>query len=73
MEIKNSIEWFETLPEPYKSKAIRNHYNPEIGYRTHLFNSLGEALWSGSFEWRRSPEGYRFWEDCYITFVNKKY
>lgn len=49
--------WFDTLPEPQRSKAKVNTTGWMLGKEV---NSLAEALTEG-FNWRNSKEGHDYW------------
>lgn len=49
------LEWYEQLPEPYRSQAIEN-YAGEI----EVAKSLKDAICYG-FLWRKTPQGHWYW------------
>lgn len=51
--MKTIKDWFEELPEPYRSEAINNIRKSEA-------NSLSDALDIG-FDWGRTKQGYEYW------------
>ncbi|ADF42363.1 hypothetical protein S-CBS2_gp007 [Synechococcus phage S-CBS2] len=60
---KTPEEWFEQLPEPYRSQAIANRTIDsvvDIGEA----HSLTEAFTVG-FIWKNTPEGSNYWEKVY--------
>ena len=59
--MKKVKDWFEELPEPYRTQAIENSTKEELNC---IEESLTNAL-SGSFFWFSSPQGQKYWGDLY--------
>lgn len=53
--MKTTKEWFETLDEEYRDKALKNMTSPEAKH----FSLLGAI--SNGFDWNNSIEGSQFW------------
>jgi hypothetical protein len=62
MESKTIKEYLETLPEPYRSQALKNTYKIHLDEAGK--DSVGHALKSAFF-WESSPEGHDYWENFY--------
>lgn len=60
---KTILQWFETLPEPAKSKAISNTMKSILNsHEPSLESSISRA-----FPWCITPEGHEYWDyvlDC---------
>jgi len=57
--MKTVIEWFDTLPEPYKTQAINNT-------KLHLLKTFDESLIDAiksSFTWHSTDQGHDYWFD----------
>jgi hypothetical protein len=53
--MKTIKEWLETLPEPYRSQALKNGI--DMGKeRSSLFKAINSA-----FVWSNSKEGFDYW------------
>lgn len=72
---KTALEWFNELPEPYKSQAIENATNyshsddvdSEITLSMqHYF--MSEAITS-SIHWSITPQGHQYWNDLYDEYI----
>jgi len=55
--MKPILTWLQSLPEPYREKAVKNCKYPDDPAPT-----LGSAL-SAAFRWAESPEGLVYWGD----------
>ena len=55
--MKTIKEWFDTLPEPYKSQAIKNTTDLDAQE-----SSLSRAL-KFAFVWDYTPEDFYYWMD----------
>jgi hypothetical protein len=60
-------EWLDNLPEPYRSKAIRNR--AAFPSKNKLSNTLWRAV-SKAFDWYESPEGYDYWHSLKWNIKN---
>ena len=60
---RSKEEWFNTLEEPYKSKALKN-CKPHLLKREE--KDVFDALQAG-FTWSTSPEGHKYWETYFKT------
>jgi hypothetical protein len=65
--LKTIKEWLSELPEPYRTQALKNTNQRELGETA---NSLNNAL-SLAFVWDRTEQGHSYWEDL-IELVNQK-
>jgi len=54
--------WLKSLPEPYRSKAIKN-YCPDNKYES--FTSQKQALLS-AFLWEKTKEGFEYWNELFL-------
>jgi len=61
-------QWFETLPEPYRSQAIENSLPGNLNSRV---DSLFIALSCG-FKYRRSPQGFDYWKSFQDEIIYKQ-
>lgn len=61
---KTIKEWLETLPEPYRSRALKNHAEKPIEF--HLGAVVGDIQTAVSiaFIWLETEEGYHYWKLC---------
>lgn len=57
--MKTISEWFETLHEPVRSKALKN-YDGRVEKTADLKAAIYEA-----FSWHDTPEGFQYWMDRY--------
>jgi hypothetical protein len=60
--MKPILEWFELLPEPYRSQAIEN-YNPEWEKKSVKGingNEVADSLDCG-FQFEKTPQGFKYW------------
>jgi hypothetical protein len=55
MQNKTALEWFNQLPEPYRTQAIENSTRPDSVYQ-----SLAGALMR-NFTWESTPQGGIHW------------
>jgi len=62
--MKTYKEWFEQLPEPYRSEAIANDDPSYSPYGNGKANTLLESI-EFSFNWLLSKEGTHYWEHVY--------
>lgn len=67
-------EWFDTLPEPIRSQALKNHYdfwyrgsNEHLNFKE---SSLRNAL-IVSFPFTNTPEGYDYW--VFISNIKRSF
>lgn len=61
---KTIKQWLEELPEPYRSKALKNHAEKPIEYLADTKTSdLGGAI-ANAFAWGGTAEGYDYWREC---------
>jgi hypothetical protein len=59
MTNKPALEWFEQLPEPYRTQAIENSTRPYSKYQS-LFDAL-----RCNFNWAETPQKKFYWHDIY--------
>lgn len=67
MDMKTVKEWLEGLEEPYRSQAFENVEELNVHPGGVLFareESLSSAL-IGAFDWGKSPQGHKYWENIY--------
>jgi hypothetical protein len=57
--MKTTKEWFETLDEEYRDKALKNMTSPN----TKHFSLLGAI--SNGFDWKNSIEGLNYWKKVF--------
>ena len=69
MRTKTIEQWFNELPEPYRSQALENTLN-QCGEKKLKFpaHSIKFALLTG-FLWTDTPkeQGHRYWEKLFYT------
>jgi hypothetical protein len=65
--MKTILEWYEELPEPIRSQAIKN-----CDRCLREVDSLTNAI-SRGFEWEPSPEKHDYWHDVYSKAEVGKY
>jgi len=61
--MKTIREWFEMLPEPYRTKALANTAPDN---RTEDYPSLISAL-DNAFVWDETQEGGDYWHELFKT------
>ena len=54
-------EWLETLPEPYRSQAIKNN---NYSGNNRQVRALADAI-DSAFDWDITDEGQDYWEEVY--------
>lgn len=64
---KTIKQWFETLPEPYRTQALNN---ANIFLLDQEETNMEDAFYNGFF-WAFSPEGYDYWEE-FINNISRK-
>lgn len=70
MSKRTITEWFNTLPEPYRSQALANHDMSYIDYpEDGRADSLDEAIFLG-FDWSETTEGRRYWTKAWHSATN---
>lgn len=60
---KTIEQWFQELPEPYRTKALENCKSPNDN---EVVETLSIAIAVG-FLWQDTPEGEEYWHDVYLT------
>jgi len=70
-EEKTIAEWFEELPEPYKTKALDNVMSQNSVTLVSSDTSLSDAL-VGAFDWSITPEGFYFWNELDNSIKHEK-
>jgi len=65
---KSANEYFETLPDWYREKALNNAETYGTGHV--IYEDLEDALIS-AFWWEDTPEGHYFWQDLYELIENE--
>jgi len=65
--MKTTKEWFESLDEKYREKALKNMTSPES-----VHASLLGAI-SNGFDWVKSVEGTEFWKKAFIQIRDGVY
>ena len=69
--MKTFIEWFELLPEPYKTRAIRNANSQQrIDINIECAHSMFEAI-NQSMIWSNTPEGSEYWSELTEIWDNE--
>jgi hypothetical protein len=63
---KTAKEWFEQLPEPYRTQALENC--TAKGEE----DSLSEAIFGG-FIWSLTPQGYGYWSDIKLRAIRGEF
>jgi len=73
MVSKPILEWFEELPEPYRSQAIENTKKFYEGKRLDLLEkeSLIKAILAG-FVWDTTEQGHGYWSKLYDLIKSTK-
>jgi len=65
---KTIREWFETLPEPYRSQALENIDENFEYYK--FYNDKCENVKSAvfhGFQWMKSPQDFHYWSKFFAT------
>jgi hypothetical protein len=57
------LEWYEELPEPIRSQAIKN-YNFQNTIRNEE-SVASKRIAIDHFNWEGTPEGFDYWNDIY--------
>lgn len=69
---KTAIEWFQHLPEPYRSQAVEN-FKADTDYTDEdLFKSLSDSLINGFF-WVETPQGFRYWSEIKARAIDGEF
>lgn len=69
--MKTVKEWLELLPEPYRSKALRNAKQcPWSSIHAKTYSAARALL--DAFDWEESPEKHEHWFKLYDDLMNKK-
>ena len=63
---KTIHEWLNELGEPHRTKAVNNCKSFDLKTERH---SLAASL-LGAFDWRKSPEGEKYWLNLYSTILD---
>ena len=63
--MKKIREWFELLPEEYKSKALKSMVNGETEQE-----SMVAALSNGLI-WKHTPEGKEYWSKVFDKYLQQ--
>ena len=63
---KTIHEWLNELGEPHRTKAVNNCKAFDLKTERH---SLASSL-LGAFDWRKSPEGDKYWFNLYSTILD---
>lgn len=59
--MKTILEWYQELPEPYRTQAIENcDKNAEV-------KSMWEAI-SGGFFWESTEQGWKYWKELSMSY-----
>ena len=62
---KTIEQWFQELPEPYRTKALENCKSPNDN---EVVETLSTAIAVG-FLWQDTPEGEDYWSEVNETLV----
>lgn len=64
--MKTIKKWLETLPEPYRSQALKNFEN-DHDYKEYINESRSElsSALNWAFHWDQTPEGKEYWSKLY--------
>lgn len=65
MFMKKIREWFELLPEEYKSKALKSMVNGENEQE-----SMAAALSNGLI-WQSTPDGKEYWSKVFDKYLQQ--
>lgn len=60
-ELKLPNEWFEYLPEPYRTQALANYNNDK---RSDYEVGFNHCLFTG-FTWAQTDEGHQYWRNAH--------
>lgn len=61
-------QWLEELPEPARSKAIKN--TPLVDLKKKV-DCLSDAV-AEAFNWHESPEGQDYWDELWLSLYNSE-
>lgn len=61
---KIHFEYFDLLPEPFRSQAKKNYCPKMAG--SFVPSSIQGAI-MGSIPWRKSKEGFEYWEELHLS------
>ena len=74
--MKTYVEWFNELPEPYRTQALENvrsgscrHYGHDAEDTT-MYVSIASAITS-TMHWERTPQGHQYWNDIYDKYLEE--
>lgn len=69
METKTIEQWFNELPEPYRSQALENTLNLSGKVMLKIYIPSIKFALMGAFDWGKTPkgQGFDYWENFYNT------
>lgn len=66
--MKTAREWFETFPEPYRSKAIQRLFCDDLSPLTPTIYGCASDAVADAILWH---ENFRFWSSFYDKLVSQ--
>lgn len=65
--MKTVSQWISTFPEPYKSQSLKNANETNLPKKV---ENASAALYL-AFAWKKSPEGYQYWNEFKQTLTKR--
>ena len=73
--MKTYVEWFNELPEPYRTQALENvrggncRHSRDIE-ESEMFVSMAQAITS-TMHWSATPQGHEYWNELYDRYTEQ--
>jgi hypothetical protein len=71
MQNKPPLEWFQQLPEPYRTQAIENWEKSKWEDKHDLFESIRDAF--HTFSWAYSQQGEDYWNSIFKRAIKGEF
>jgi len=73
--MKTYVEWFNELPEPYRTQALENARGGACAHsnrysESDTFVSMASAITS-TMHWSNTPQGHEYWNELYDRYYEK--
>jgi hypothetical protein len=73
--MKTYVEWFNELPEPYRTQALENVRGGGCAHssrydESEMFVSMAQAITS-TIHWSATPQGHEYWNELYDRYTEQ--
>lgn len=73
--MKTYVEWFNELPEPYRTQALENVRSGVCAHssrysESEMFVSMAQAITS-TMHWSATPQGHEYWNELYDRYTEQ--